>query len=107
MKHVNLLSHPTAVRIGALAPLQAPEKQHLLPSSETWLASAVGSPALTDALATIQTGEVLTTLLRWERPSGKSKRQPLKQSGFGEGKSVLGLGGDWAGEGRKQSRWYF
>lgn len=104
---MNLLSYPTDVRIRAQAPLQASEKKHLLPSSETWLASAVGSPALTDALATIQTGEVLTTLLRWERPSGKSKRQPLKQSGFGEGESVLRLSRDWAGEGHKHSHWYF
>lgn len=104
MKHLNLLSYPSDV---AVAPLQASEKQHLLPSSETWLASAVGSPALTDAHATIQTGEVLTALLRWERPSGKSKRRPLKQSVFGEGKSGLRLSGNRAGEGHKQSQWYF
>lgn len=75
---LNLLRRPPDVTTGAPAPLQASENQHLLPSSESRLAGAVGPPALTDALATIQAGEVLPTLLRWEWPSGKNKRQSLK-----------------------------
>jgi len=85
MKHLSLLSCPTDGRIRAAAPPQAPQNQHLLPPSESWLASAVGSPALRDAGAAVQTGEVLPTLLRWERPSGKSQRQPLSNQGLGKG----------------------
>lgn len=82
-------------------------KQHLLPSSEAWPAGAVGSPALSDAPATIQAGEVLATLLRGKWPPGESKGQPLEHSGFGEGQSVLGLRGNGAGKGHKHSPWYF
>lgn len=57
----------------ALEALQAPDKEHLLPSREARLARAVGSPALADTLATVEAGEVLPTLLRWEGPSRKAR----------------------------------
>lgn len=48
------------------------QQRFLLPSSEAWLAGAVGSPRPTGTFASIQAGEVFATLLRWERPSGKT-----------------------------------
>lgn len=82
-------------------------KQHLLPSSEARPAGAVGSPALGDAPATIQAGEVLATLLRGERPPGENKGQPLEHSAVGRGQSVLGLRGNGAGKSHKHSDQYF
>lgn len=82
MKHLNQLSCPTGVRIRARAPLQAPEELHLRPPGEAGPAGAVGSPALTGALAAVQTREVLTALLGRERPPGKATNS-LGTGGFG------------------------
>lgn len=68
-------------------------KQHLLPSSEARPAGAVGSPALGDAPATVQAGEVLATLLRGERPPGESKGQPESTQVLGKGRVFWGSGG--------------